>query len=50
MISSLPEMLKKPVLLRVFGLLLKRQMYRDLLQIGVISHQNGVVKGVVDCS
>ena len=35
---------------RNFGLWLKRQMYRNLLQIGVISHQNGVVNGVVECS
>jgi len=25
-------------------------MYRNLSQIGVISHRNGVVNGVVDCS
>ena len=35
---------------RVYGLLPKSQMYRNLSQIGVISHQNGVVNGVVDCS
>ena len=28
----------------------KDLMYRDLSQIGVISHRNGVVNGVVDCS
>ena len=43
-------MLKNPVFSRVCGLLPKRQMYRNLSQIGVISHQNGVVNGVVDCS
>ena len=41
---------KNPVLSRDCGLLPKRQMYRNLSQIGVISHQNGVVNGVVDCS
>lgn len=39
-----------PVFSRVSGLLPKRQMYRNLSQISVISHQNGVVNGVVDCS
>ena len=39
-----------PVFSRVCGLGLKRQMYRKLSQIGVISHRNGVVNGVVDCS
>jgi len=50
MISKLPEMPRKPVFSSVCGLLLKRQMYRNLSQIGVISHRNGVVNGVVDCS
>ena len=50
MISRLPKMPKNTVFSRNFGLLLKRQMYRNLLQIGVISHRNGVVNGVVDCS
>lgn len=39
-----------PVFSRVYGLLTKRQVYRNLSQIGVISHRNGVVNGVVDCS
>ena len=46
LISRLPKMPKNPVLSRVCGLLLKRQKYRNLSQIGVISHRNGVV----DCS
>jgi len=50
MISRLPEMPKNTVFSRVCGLLLKRQKYRNLSQIGVISHQNVVVNGVVDCS
>ena len=50
MISRLPEMPTNPVFSRVCGLLKKRQMYRNLSQIGVISHRNGVVNGVVDCS
>ena len=49
-ILRLPKMPKNPVLSRVCGLLPKRQMYRNLSQIGVISHRNGVVNGVVDCS
>jgi len=36
MISRLPEMPKNPVFSRVCGLLLKRQKYRNLSQIGVI--------------
>ena len=47
------RLLKMPtnaVFSRGCGLLPKRQMYRNLSQIGVISHQNGVVNGVVDCS
>lgn len=39
-----------PVFSKACGLLLKRQKYRNLSQIGVISHRNGVVNGVVDCS
>ena len=39
-----------PVFSRACGLLQKRQMYRNLSQISVISHRNGVVNGVVDCS
>ena len=35
---------------RVCGILVERQKYRNLSQIGVISHRNGVVNGVVDCS
>ena len=50
LISKLPKMQKKPVYSMVCGLLPKRQMYRNLSQIGVISHRNGVVNGVVDCS
>lgn len=50
LILRLPEMPKNAVFSRVCGLLQKRQMYRDLSQIGVISHRNGVVNGVVDCS
>lgn len=50
MISRLPKMPTSPVFSRVCGLLKKRQMYRNLSQIGVISHQNGVVNGVVECS
>ena len=50
MILRLPKMPKNPVLSRGCGLLPKRQMYRNLSQIGVISHRNGVVNGVVDCS
>lgn len=50
LILRLPEMLKNPVFSMVCGLLPKRQMYRNLSQIGVISHRNGVVNGVVDCS
>ena len=50
MISKLPKMPTNPVFSRVCGFLIKRQMYRKLSQIGVISHQNGVVNGVVDCS
>ena len=50
MISKLPKMPTNPVFSGVYGLLPKRQMYRNLSQIGVISHQNGVVNGVVDCS
>ena len=50
MISGLPKMQTNPVFSRVCGLLLKRQKYRNLSQISVISHQNGVVNGVVDCS
>ena len=41
-----PKMLTNPVFSRICGLLAKRQMYRNLSQIGVISHRNGVV----DCS
>ena len=44
------EAYKRPVFSRDCGLLSKRQMYRNLSQIGVISHRNGVVNGVVDCS
>ena len=50
LISRLPEMPTNPVFSRVCGHLPKRQMYRNLSQIGVISHRNGVVNGVVDCS
>ena len=50
LISGLPEMPKNPVFSGACGLLPKRQMYRYLSQIGVISHRNGVVNGVVDCS
>ena len=50
MISRLLEMPTNPVFSRSCGLLLKRQKCRKLSQIGVISHQNGVVNGVVDCS
>ena len=50
LISRLPKMSKNLVVSMVCGLLLKRPMYRKLLQIGVISHWNGVVNGVVDCS
>ena len=50
LISRLPEVPKNPVFSRGCGLLKKRQMYRNLSQIGVISHRNGVVNGVVDCS
>jgi len=50
MISGLPKMPTNPVFSRACGLLPKRQMYRNLLQIGVISHRNGVVNGVEDCS
>ena len=50
MIFGLPITPKNPVFSRVCGLLLKRQMYRNLSQIGVISHQNGVANGIVDCS
>ena len=50
MITRLPEMPKDPVFSSVCGLSPKRQMYRILSQIGVISHRNGVVNGVVDCS
>ncbi len=42
MISKLPEMPKNPVFSRDCGILSKRQMYRNLSQIGVISHRNGV--------
>ena len=50
MIFRLPRMPRIAVFSRDCGLWKKRQMYRNLLQIGVISHQNGVVNGVVDCS
>ena len=50
LISRFPKMPKNPAFSRACGLLLKRQMYRNLSQIGVISHRNGVVNGVVDCS
>mgnify|MGYP006345345209 CR=1 FL=1 len=50
MISRLPKIPTNPAFSRVYGLLKKRQMYRNLSQIGVISHRNGVVNGVVDCS
>ena len=48
MISRPSEMPKNAVFSKVCGLLPKSQMYRNLSQIGVISHQNGVVNGVVD--
>ena len=50
MIFRLPEMPRNAVFSRVCGLLKKRQMYRNVSQIGVILHRNGVVNGVVDCS
>ena len=50
MIFRLPKMPINPVFSSVCGLLIKGQMYRNLSQIGVISHRNGVVNGVVDCS
>lgn len=49
-ISRLPEMPTNPVFARVCGLLMKRLKVRNLSQIGVISRQNGVVNGVVECS
>ena len=42
----IPKILTNPVFSRICGLLAKRQIYRNLSQIGVISHRNGVV----DCS
>ena len=50
MISRLPKMPVNPVFSGDCGLLFKRQMYRILSQISVISHRNGAVNGVVDCS
>ena len=44
------EMPRSIVFSRVCELLKKRRKYRNLSPIGVISHQNGVVNGVVDCS
>ena len=40
------KMPRNAVFSRVYGLLPKRQMYRNLSQIGVISYWNGVVNGV----